>query len=251
MTSVQLLYFLLGLAGALLTVYLAKQVVIPSARPFVNLGPIEQEITEARTRIASIRGQIDTLRAMLMAQPLNSSYLTRVVKTLEQTLRDELSRLDRNQRQVFRSQFSSRLLGSMFFILLGGIFAALFTEQIQIGLQGPTGVSLPKYFQAVAIGAGWTGLLSIFGIRGIQNAAAISLDQFGQQSQKRIDDLKTSLLGHIRAGQAAQGNAAPNPNAPPPTAAQMESWIVEESEQAKTDLSDHLNKAHATLRQTI
>lgn len=250
MTSVHFLYFFLGLVGALLTVYLARHVVIPEARPFIDIAPIEQDVQEARKRIASIRGQLDNLRALLVAQPVNSSYLTRVVRTLEQTLRDELSWLDRNERRIFRTQFGSRLLGTAWFILLGGIFAALFTDQIQIGLQGQNGASLPKYFQAVVIGAGWTGLLSVFGIRGIQKMAGMSMDQLAEQSTRRIDDLQTSLVGRIRAGQPAQANAAV-PTAPSPTAAQMEAWVVEESEQAKRDLSSHLARAHAALRHSI
>jgi hypothetical protein len=250
--SPQLLYFVLGLVGALLTVYLARQVVIPEARPFIDIGPIEKEADDARGRIADIQNQLVGARAMLTAQPINSYYLTRVVRALELSLRDEQSRLDRNQRRILLNQLTSRLLGFLFFILLGGVFASLFTGLIKISLQTSTGATLPEPFQAVVIGAGWTGLLSIFGIRGIQTTAAASLDQMGKQSNERIDALQAALVGRIRAGQPAGPNpAAANPAAAPPTPAQMETWVVEESEQAKKDISSHLAKAHETLRHAV
>lgn len=244
--SQHLLYFLLGLVGALLTLYLAKQVVIPEARPLINVEPLEEEAQQSREAIEKTRKDLDKARAMMTDQPLNSYYLTRVFEALVKSLNDEQLRLEWYERRLLRNQLLSRSLGFGFFILLGGVFAALFTGQIKVSLQAPNGGSLPEFFQAIVIGAGWTGLLSIFGIRGVQAVATDSLGQVGELAKKRIDSLQNSLLERIQAGQGGgtAPAAAPNPE-------ELASWIAEQCDEAKKDVSAHVDKVRESLKRAV
>jgi hypothetical protein len=244
--SLHLTYFLLGLVGALLTLYLAKQVIIPEFRPLIDVTPVEESARQSRADIAKIKADIDKTRMMMTEQPLNSYYLTRVYSALDRSLRAEQNRLDRSERRLALNQLVSRSLGFFFFVLLGGVFAALFSDQVKISLQGPSGASLPGFFQAVVIGAGWTGLVSIFGIRGLQSRATEMIGQMGEESKKRIDELKTSLVQAIRPEHTAEAVQAAAP-----TAEQLSSAVAARCEQAKKELSAHLDKARDSIKRIV
>lgn len=238
-----LLYFLLGTVGAILTLYLARQVMIPKFRPLVSIEPIENSAQQAREDIAKTKIRLEKFQAMMTDQPLNSC-LTRVFNALERSLRHQEIRLDRYENQVLVHQYVSSVLGFLFFVVLGGAFAFLFTGQVKVSLQGPNGGSLPESVQAVAIGAGWTGLVSIVGIRGIQSTATSIIGQMGEQSKKHIDELKKSLVEGIRPDQPVGAPAAvPTPD----QLAQLASLIVAQCDQAKNDLSAHLDKARESI----
>jgi len=255
-------YFLLGIAGAVLTLYVAKQVVVPEFRPLVNIEPIEKDAQQCRDDIAKIQIALDKSQAMMTDQPLNSAYLTRVYNALGRSLRDEQTRLDRYERRLLVNQLVSRALGFFFFVLLGGVFAALFTGQVKVSLpvQNVAGppvqnvasppvqniASLPDFFQAVVIGAGWTGLVSIFGIRGLQSTATNTIGQMGEQSKQWIDELKKSLVETIRPSQPV--GAAP---AAPPTPDELASRIAAQCDRAKTNISAHLDKAQDSIRRMV
>jgi hypothetical protein len=60
--------------------------------------------------------------------------------------------------------------------------------------------TVPQGLQAVAIGAGWNGLLSVFGIRNIQDAATKQVEAVKDQTVQQINALRTGLDQVIRPG---------------------------------------------------
>jgi hypothetical protein len=89
--------FLLGALGALLTVYLAKQEVIPEFRAIYDKSNDEIEIGQRQDHIKKTEKDIDDIQARLREEPLPDSLAQRLEKVLESSLteiRDERTRLE-------------------------------------------------------------------------------------------------------------------------------------------------------------
>ena len=116
------------------------------------------------------------------------------------------ARLALLERRLLGSQLVSRGLGFLLFVFLGGVVAYLLTGRVKVtGFDG----TLPQVFQAIAIGAGWTGFLSVFGIRNIQESASKQVDAVKDSTVQQLIDLKSSLGGLVRPGPAQGPSMVP------------------------------------------
>jgi hypothetical protein len=192
--------FLLGLFGALVTLYLAKQVVIPELRPLYDTTDMEVESKSLRALTDDARQRIAAVLNQLATETRRSADLSRQLDGLQTSLNSNQKRLDVLEGRLLRSQMMSRGLGFLLFVILGGVVAYLLTGRVTVtGFQG----TLPQGFQAIAIGAGWTGFLSVFGIRNIQESATKQVDAVKDGTVQQLNDLKASLDGLVRPGPGA------------------------------------------------
>jgi len=157
------LLFFLGMLGAILTVYLAKQEVVPEFRILFDTSDKEKEANRHRAHITETEDSIDSIQAQLKAPQLEEAFSQRLLKVLESSqieLRDERARLHTLEREIKQSQVFSRGIGFLLYIVLGGVFGSLLSGKVQVeGLSG----SLPDFFEAIIIGATWTSYLSVIG----------------------------------------------------------------------------------------
>jgi hypothetical protein len=233
--------FLLGLLGATLTLYLAKQVVIPELRPLYDTSQIESDLRDLRAAVVDDRQRIRAVQTEIEAQPQRVADLARLVESYEGLLKLDQSSLDALEGRLRRNQIFSRGMGFLLFVILGGVIAGLLTGRVTVsGFQG----TLPQSFQAVAIGAGWTGFLSVLGIRNIQEAAANQLDQVRDHAVQQIDALKTDLDAMVRPG-PGQGPTMVPFSAQPALATKMSERIDE----TLREISARINAGQVRLRE--
>ena len=193
--------FLLGMLGALLTVYLAKQEGIPEFRPLFNISEKEKEAREQRDHIKKTEKHIDEIQARLEAESFPEdavARLTTVLKSSQDELRDERIRLQRLEREIKQSQIISRTLGFLFYIILGGVFGSLLADRVQVkGLSG----DLPDYFESIVIGATWTSYLSVIGFSQVGK----KVDEKIEAAKKEI--VETAIKEVERTGQSLPADA--------------------------------------------
>ncbi|KPL24741.1 MAG: hypothetical protein AMJ75_02950 [Phycisphaerae bacterium SM1_79] len=155
--------FFLGMLGAILTVYLAKQEVVPEFRLLFDTSDKEKEANRHRAHIKQTEDDIDGVQTQLKTPQLEETLAQRLMKVLESNqveLRDERTRLQTLEREIKQSQVFSRGIGFLLYIVLGGVFGSLLSGKVKVeGLSG----DLPNFFEAIIIGATWTSYLSVIG----------------------------------------------------------------------------------------
>ena len=178
--------FALGVIGAFITIYVAKQEVVPEFRPLFDTSDKLQEAKELGDRIHKTRQQIDDIQTTLQSGVLPEAQLKQlgeVVESSQKELDQGLGRLGRLERDIKQSQVASRTIGFLLYAVLGGVIASLLSDKVTIvGFDA----TLPKQFQAIFVGASWTGFLSVLGFSSTSK-------QVGQE----IDNLKKEVLTMI------------------------------------------------------
>lgn len=186
--------FLFGIFGALLTVYLAKQDVIPEFRPLFDTSDKEKEKIEHTDHITETEKHIDDIQAKLEDKELPEGYPARlkiILDSSQSELKIERARLETIEREIKQSQLISRSLGFLIYIVLGGFFSSLLVGKVQV--EGVSG-ELPQFFEAIVIGATWTSYLSTIGIRSGQNKVDGRIESGLKDSTKKIDEIRSELL---------------------------------------------------------
>ncbi len=189
-----MILFGLGVLGALITIYIAKQEVIPEFRAFFDTVERVQEANDLREHNKKTRDEIDNIQEALRKKTLPKEQLERlskVIDTCQRELEDDRQRLERLERDIKQAQVASRTIGFILYAVLGGAIAALLSDKVKVeGFD----VTLPKQFQAIFVGASWTGFLSVLGFSGT-----------GQKAGKEIDALKKEMLDLIDKKTAEAG----------------------------------------------
>jgi hypothetical protein len=191
--------FLLGLFGALVTLYLAKQVVIPELRPLFDTTDTEKESKSLEVLTANARQRIDAVLSQMATDSQHSADLQRQLDGLQSSLKLNQKRLAVVERRLLLSQVMSRGSGFILFVILGGVVANLLTGTARVTVTGFQG-TLPPGIQAFAIGASWIGFLSLVGIRNIQESASTQVDAVKDSTVQQLNDLKSKLDGLVRPG---------------------------------------------------
>ena len=200
--------FALGALGALLTVYLAKQEVIPEFRPLFDTSERESEAREHQEHIRKTEKEIDDVQEKLREESVPADLTQRlhtVLNTSLSELQDERDRLRVLERDIKQSRVLSRTLGFIFYIVLGGVFGALLAGKVKVeGLSG----DLPKYFESLIIGATWTTYLSAIGFRSGQAKAGDRIEAIKKEAAEGIEALKRELTpkvaGHVADAEKAE-----------------------------------------------
>lgn len=185
--------FLFGAMGALLTVYLAKQEVVPEFRPLFDASEKEKEAMKHQDHVSKTEKHIDDIQAKLERESCPDDVATRLTTVLNTSLSElqaERIRLQTLEREIKQSQVISRSLGFLFYIVLGGIFGSLLAGRVQVeGLSG----DLPNFFESILIGATWISYLSSIGFRSGQKKADERIEAGLKESAEKIDAVKKEI----------------------------------------------------------
>ncbi|MBU4056278.1 MAG: hypothetical protein KKA41_18135 [Proteobacteria bacterium] len=95
--------FLFGALGALLIVYLAKQEIIPEFRPLFDTSEKQKEVMEHQNHIKKTEKHIDDIQTKLEEKTVPEDAVTRlttVIKTSQDELRDERTRLQTLEGEI-------------------------------------------------------------------------------------------------------------------------------------------------------
>jgi hypothetical protein len=185
--------FFLGALGALLTVYLSKQEVIPEFRPMYDTSDKEIEALEHRDHIKKTENHIDELQTKLSNNSLKADFaqqLTTVLNTSLSELNAERLRQQSLEHEIKIGQVLSRGIGFVLYIVLGGVFGAFLAGRIQVeGLSG----DLPDIFASIVIGATWTSYLSTIGLQTGQKKADERIQAGLIKSLEKINAVKKDI----------------------------------------------------------
>ena len=184
--------FLLGATGALLTVYLAKQDAVPEFRLLFDTFETDKEVMYYQGRIKKMEKSLDEIQdelkdEMTSVKPDTVTRLTTVLETTQAELHDERPRLQTLEGELKWSQVFSRSLGFLVYIFLGGVFGALLAGRVKI--EGMSG-DLPSYFQSIVIGATWITYLSAIGLRTSQAKADNIMETGKKEATELFDKFK-------------------------------------------------------------
>lgn len=227
--------FLLGALGALLTVYLAKEEVIPEFRPLFDTSEKREEAIERHDHIKRIEKHIATIEEKLEPKRLEKDFvtqLTTVLKASQDDLQGERTRLETLEREIKQSQVISRSLGFLFYIVLGGVFGALLAGRVKVeGLSG----DLPTYFQSIVIGATWITYLSTIGVRSGQGKTDAIIETAKKENTERNESIRTELTSKVEkiVAEAEKAEKVPKPVRAP---------------EVKKMLDEELNKINMTAQ---
>ncbi|GEM_PF-3147386 len=178
--------FGLGVLGALIVIYIAKQEVVPEFRPLFDTTRAQQDADQIRKHIANTRKEVDEAQKELRSNKLPPEQLNQISKFIDSSL-DEIKQEDKRQKEmddeIKQGQVISRTLGFIIYAILGGAIAALLSDKVEVkGFDA----ALPKQFQAVFVGASWTGFLSVLGF-----------SKSGTQTKNEIESLRKDLKDSI------------------------------------------------------
>lgn len=160
-------YFIYGMMGALLTVYIAKQEVIPEFRPLFDIGDKIKEQKRCYMKIEKTQDELDNIQLeMKDLQQDDDITILKIdlMKSREDSIRNELDGYRERQKilegEIKQGQYLSRGIGFIIYILFGGIFAMLLVETITIE---KFDMANNDFIKSLIIGATWTSYLSLLG----------------------------------------------------------------------------------------
>lgn len=179
--------FCFGALGALLTVYIGKQEIVPEFRPLFDTSEKEKEAIRHHNHIKLTEQHIDTIQARIEDPSTSDNDATKLQIVLETSLKELQAARERLQileHEIKQSQVISRALGFLFYIVLGGIFGSLLAGQVKIeGLSN----DLSIYLQSMVIGATWITYLSIIGLNQIKKKVNEEIETLRKEIQQIVE----------------------------------------------------------------
>jgi archaellum component FlaC len=184
---VDIVLFCLGALGALLTVYIGKQEIVPEFRPLFDTSEKEKEAIRHRNHIKLTEQHIDTIQARIENPSTSENDAKKLQFVLETSLKElqaERERLQILEHEIKQSQVISRALGFLFYIVLGGVFGSLLAGQVKIeGLSN----DLSIYLQSMVIGATWITYLSVIGLNQINKKINEEIETLRKEIQQIVE----------------------------------------------------------------
>ncbi len=179
--------FCFGALGALLTVYIGKQEIVPEFRPLFDTSEKEKEAIRHRNHIKLTEQHIDTIQARIEDPSTSENDAKKLQFVLETSLKElqaERERLQILEHEIKQSQVISRALGFLFYIVLGGVFGSLLAGQVEIeGLSN----DLSIYLQSMVIGATWITYLSVIGLNQINKKINEEIETLRKEIQQIVE----------------------------------------------------------------
>jgi archaellum component FlaC len=184
---VDIVLFCFGALGALLTVYIGKQEIVPEFRPLFDTSEKEKEAIRHRNHIKLTEQHIDTIQARIEDPSTSENDAKKLQFVLETSLKElqaERERLQILEHEIKQSQVISRALGFLFYIVLGGVFGSLLAGQVKIeGLSN----DLSIYLQSMVIGATWITYLSVIGLNQINKKINEEIETLRKEIQQIVE----------------------------------------------------------------
>lgn len=179
--------FCFGALGALLTVYIGKQEIVPEFRPLFDTSEKEKEAIRHHNHIKLTEQHIDTIQARIEDPSTSENDAKKLQFVLETSLKElqaERERLQILEHEIKQSQVISRALGFLFYIVLGGVFGSLLAGQVKIeGLSN----DLSIYLQSMVIGATWITYLSVIGLNQINKKINEEIETLRKEIQQIVE----------------------------------------------------------------
>ena len=185
--------FGLGISGALVTLYVATRQVVPEFRPLYDVAEQEAELRKLQDHILKTRSDVDSIQGQLRKEKLSAELGRRLESVLE-SAQNELS-ADRGREQILerlilRRTVYARSLGFLIYAGLGGVFAALLADKIEIG---DVSAGASHSLSAFVIGATWMSYLSVVGLSSLRQDAVAETEAVSETAETQIAALRAQV----------------------------------------------------------
>lgn len=149
--------FLVGCGGASVILYSTIGSELPGMKKSIDIQSYEGEIKLQDDKAKSLDDELEEARGNLSSKKISAQEF-QALETSYNNQRDDInSKIDDLRDKVSKLKRERYLTGSVLFVLLGGFFAALLTVGTVIT---GSGLDVQVIMAAVAIGAGWTGIIT-------------------------------------------------------------------------------------------
>lgn len=151
--------FCWGAVGALISVYLFKDQLIPTFARVYDPTPLAHDVGELKRKRAQVASRRDTVQRQLdQAAPADRQTYLDELELLEQRHQQLAAELREKERTIRAAEAGSRLTGLLLYIGLGGLVASLIGDSVDV-------TDTSGNLEAVIIGATWTSYVSALGLR--------------------------------------------------------------------------------------
>jgi hypothetical protein len=197
-----ILLFVLGALGALLTIYIGKQELVPEFRALIDVSAKIDQAKRIHELLENTQKDIDCWQKTLTAGDTSSDLAAHLSLGIDKSFeelkyyRDSLKPL---QDTIDSQQILSRVIGFFIYVIMGGVFAVFLAGIIKI--EGAS-FELTKYVIAFVIGTAWTSYLSTIGIKRGQDKADQRLQDSEEKSAQELVKMKDNIISAIERGQA-------------------------------------------------
>lgn len=178
--------YIFGGVGALLTVYIRSEESIPAFRAIFDYEEMETELSEVIRDIDEDINFRKQYTEKYAKKELEDQQFDRLFKEINSRIEASIARRTYLEGHVYRAQIGHRIFGFLVYIVLGGVFAGLLSDYIEIvGVDS----TLVDAIKPLVIGATWTTYLSTLGFR--------RQEQVKNESEKKVASISREITPKI------------------------------------------------------
>ncbi len=183
----QVWLFVCGVIGALIAVFVRKQDVTWDIPLWSDTNALSKEKQDLDLAIPATKKDINDVQDALKKEGVREEEQKRLER-LEESLRKELNRDQVRQGEleqtIGKRDVQSRVAGFVVYAVIGGVLATLLASRVDI--EG-IGSNVEPAIKAVPIGFAWTSILSLFGIKSLQDKYEVHIEEAKRDALKEID----------------------------------------------------------------
>lgn len=215
--------FGLGIAGALVTLYMAKGEVVPEFRIFYDTSESDRRRADLKRAIVATQAYIDTAQEQLTSGGLSADDATALRAGIDTSLiemRIDRAALTACDRDIKFGQLLSRSFGFLLYVGLGGLFAWLLADSVNIEGFGGN-------FESLVLGATWTTYVASAGFRVLEERVSKRVSDALEQATSKFESAKTTLNQSVPAKveAAERREATDEPVLAPQVASEMRATL--------------------------
>jgi peptidoglycan hydrolase CwlO-like protein len=181
-----------GIIGALVTVYLSKDEIIPEFRSFIDILELDKAYSDLKEKNKKTAKEIDDNQAKILNNPSSDEVrnLNTFIDKSQIELAGDTKRLEKLESQIVWDQIWRKGVGLVIYIFLGGVIGSLLADWVQI--EGVSGI-LPKVLIALIVGASWTTYLSAVGLKSLTTKTDKTIEEIQKDASQTISELKKKV----------------------------------------------------------
>lgn len=244
----------LGMVGALVTVYLAKNEIIPEFRSIFDTSEMDKEYSVLQEKNKKTAKEIDDAQAKILKNPSSdeAKNLNTFIETSQKELDEDTKRLQRLENKIMWSQIWRKGVGLVVYVFLGGVIGSLLADWVQI--EGVSG-TLPKVLVALVVGASWTTYLSVIGLKSLSKKTDETIVEIQKDASQTISELKKKVeelqKQLTKKPESANKSIEMQSAAEPPSIAELAGGLKQEMDEADRKLQNNFDVGRRKVQRDL
>jgi hypothetical protein len=246
------------MAGALVTVYLAKGEIIPEFRPIFDISEMHKERSELQEKNKKTAKEIDNAQAKILKNPPSdeAKNLNDYIEKSQKELATDTKRLEGLERKIMWSQVFHKGVGFAVYIFLGGVIGSLLADWVEI--EGVSG-TLPRVLIALVVGASWTSYLSAIGLKSVSKKTDENIQANQKEASRTIAELKKKVEQLTKQlvkkpekfSKSSDKSTGLLPGVSPASISEMAENFIQELDEADLELQEHFDFTRREVQRSL